>query len=76
MPQAFKPGQIVPESGVYSISHEPPHEAMPREITAIKGRRFPSCKGCAEISFILVHAAKHASEVEHLQEDAIGATPG
>jgi hypothetical protein len=37
MAQEFKPGQIVPESGIYSISHDPHHPDMPHEVTVIKG---------------------------------------
>jgi len=29
MDQEFKPGQIVPESGVYRITHDPQHADMP-----------------------------------------------
>jgi hypothetical protein len=68
--QEYKPSQIVPESGIYSISHDPQHADMPHEVTVIKGRRFPTCRGCKGISFVLVHAAKHVGEVHHLQEDA------
>jgi len=68
MTQEFKPGQIVPESGIYSISHDPRHSDMPNEVTVIKGRRFPTCRGCKGISFVLAHAAKHVQEIPHLQE--------
>jgi hypothetical protein len=68
MAQDFKPGQIVPQSGIYSISHDPHHPDMPHEVTVIKGRRFPTCRGCKGISFVLVHAAKHVGEVDQLHE--------
>ena len=57
MAQEFHPGQTVPESGVYRVSHDPVHPDMPHEVTVIKGRRFPTCRGCKGISFALVHAA-------------------
>ena len=41
--QEFKPGEIVPQSGIYTITHDPAHADMPHEVTAIKGRRFPTC---------------------------------
>jgi len=44
MAQEFKPGQIVPESGIYRITHDPQHADMPHEVTVIKGRRFPTCR--------------------------------
>jgi len=68
MAQEFRPGQIVPESGVYRITHDPQHPDMPHEVTVIKGRRFPTCRHCKGISFELVHAAKHVGEVDHLHE--------
>src|SRR5215211_222337 len=74
MAQEFKPGQIVPESGVYRITHDPVHADMPHEVTVIRGRRFPTCRHCKGISFELVYAAKHVDEVLHLHEEAsIGA---
>jgi hypothetical protein len=35
--QEHKPGEIVPESGIYKITRDPVHADMPREVTAIKG---------------------------------------
>jgi len=34
MDQEFKPGQIVPESGIYRITHDPQHPDMPHEVTS------------------------------------------
>jgi hypothetical protein len=42
--QEFKPGEIVPQSGVYRIIHDPVHADMPHEVTVIKGRRFTTCR--------------------------------
>ena len=53
MAQEFRPGQIVPQSGVYRITHDPLHPDMPHEVTVIKGRRFPTCRHCKGISFEL-----------------------
>jgi hypothetical protein len=44
MAQEFKPGEIVPQSGIYTITHDPAHGDMPHEVTVIKGRRFPTCR--------------------------------
>jgi hypothetical protein len=41
---------------------------MPHEVTAIKGRRFPTCRHCKGIRFELAHAAKHGGEVDQLEE--------
>ena len=68
MAQEFKPGEIVPQSGIYTITHDPAHADMPREVTVIKGRRFPTCRHCKGISFELAHAARHAGEIDHLEE--------
>jgi hypothetical protein len=46
MDQEYKPWQIVPQSGVYAITHDPVHADMPHEVTVIKGRRFPTCRHC------------------------------
>lgn len=42
MAQDYKLGEIVPQSGVYTITHDPVHADMPHEVTVIKGRRFPT----------------------------------
>ena len=70
MAEEFKPGQIVPESGVYRITHDPAHADMPHEVTVIKGRRFPTCRHCKGVSFEVVHADRHVSEVPHLHQEA------
>ena len=40
--QEFRAGQIVPESGIYRITHDVLHAADEHEVTVIKGRRFPT----------------------------------
>jgi hypothetical protein len=66
--QEFKPGEIVPQSGIYTITHDPAHADMPHEVTAIKGRRFPTCRHSKGMRFELRHAAKHAGEIDHLDD--------
>jgi hypothetical protein len=46
MAQEYRPGDIVPQSGIYTITHDPVHTEMPHEVTAIKGHRFPTCRHC------------------------------
>jgi len=61
MTQEYKPGQIVPQSGVYKVTHDPVHADILHEVTVIRGRRFPTCRHCKGITFELAHAAKHAA---------------
>jgi hypothetical protein len=68
MAQEFRPGQIVPQSGIYTVTHDPAHADTPHEVTVIKGRRFPTWRHCKGISFELAHAAKHVGEIDHLEE--------
>jgi hypothetical protein len=65
MAQEFKPGEIVPQSGIYRITHDPSHMEA-REVTAIEGRRFPPCRHCKGVRFELVHAARHIEDLEHM----------
>jgi hypothetical protein len=53
MAQEYKPGQIVPQSGIYTITHDPAHADMSHEVTVIKGRRFPTCRHCKVTMFQL-----------------------
>jgi hypothetical protein len=66
--QEYRPGEIVPQSGIYTITHDPAHTDMPHEVTVIKGRRFPTCRHCKGILFELAHAARHVGEVDQLEE--------
>jgi hypothetical protein len=63
MAQEFRPGEIVPQSGIYTITHDAAHADMPHEVTVIKGRRFPTCRHCKGVRFELAHAAKHVGEI-------------
>jgi hypothetical protein len=62
----YRPGEIVPQSGIYKITHDRDHPDMPHEVTAVKGRRFPTCRHCKGVSFMLVHAAQHIEEIPAL----------
>lgn len=57
MAQEFKPGEMVPSSGVYRVlhkDHRDEHDATLRE-----GEQFPSCTVCDEdVRFRLVQSAK------------------
>ena len=38
MAREYRPGEIVPQSGVYRITHDPVHADMPHELTVINRR--------------------------------------
>jgi ferric iron reductase protein FhuF len=53
----YRPGQIVPTSGVYRIEHHR-HRLM-HEATLVKGTKFPLCRTCkTRVRFSLVNAAR------------------
>jgi hypothetical protein len=55
----YKPGDEVPYSGIYKVTHDKEH-AQEHEVTAIMGERFPPCNHCGHHPrFVLVHAAHH-----------------
>jgi hypothetical protein len=37
---AYKPGDVVPESGIYRVTHDPKHAAA-HQVTCIEGKKFP-----------------------------------
>ena len=54
----FRPGDEVPHSGIYRVTHNPAH-TEPHEVTCVYGKRFPPCHGCQHSRFVLVRAAMH-----------------
>jgi hypothetical protein len=40
--QGSRPGEIVPQSGIYTITHDAAHADIPHDVTVIKGWRFLS----------------------------------
>jgi len=56
MAQRFESGQVVPESGLYRVSHEPTHVVAHNEWTLIRGHLFPSCPHCSALSFELLQS--------------------
>lgn len=54
----FKPGDAVPVSGIYKVTHDPRH-AQEHEVTCVKGKRFPPCRECNHPRFILQRKAHH-----------------
>ena len=56
MAQQLRPGEIVPESGVYRVAHESAHVGALCQLRFIRGRRFPSCPHCPDIGFELLRS--------------------
>ena len=58
----FKPGDRVPVSGIYNVTHDKldgDEHALPHHVTAIAGMVFPPCRVCgAEVRFRLRQAAE------------------
>jgi hypothetical protein len=54
----FKPGDKVPASGIYQVTHDPGHTQV-HEVTCVVGEPFPPCRGCHHPRFKLVRAAQH-----------------
>jgi len=63
---AYKPGEKVPKSGIYRVTHDTVH-AQPHDVTCIYGKTFPPCHGCKHPRFQLVHAAQHIETHEHFK---------
>lgn len=57
----FRPGEIVPESGIYRVMHDPAH-MQTHEVTCVKGKPFPPCRDCRQPRFQLVKAAIHIAD--------------
>ena len=62
--QAYKPGDEVPTSGIYRVTHDPPH-AEEHEIIGVRKKVFPPCRVCENPRFVLVHAAHHIENSEY-----------
>lgn len=59
MATVYKPGQKVPESGIYKVTHDSNHR-QEHEVTAVMGEHFPPCNHCGEHPrFVLIRAAHH-----------------
>jgi hypothetical protein len=65
-----KQGSIVSKSGIYDVFHKG-HQVLNRQVTCVKGKRFPPCRECREqVTFRLVKAALHVEEDEYLKTGA------
>jgi hypothetical protein len=63
----YKPGEKVPASGIYRVTHDPNH-AEAHDVTAVIGETFPPCNGCGHHPrFRVKHLAHHISTHEHFK---------
>jgi hypothetical protein len=61
----FKPGDNVPETGVYSIVHHG-HHPKAHEVACVAGRRFPQCRKCGTSVRFRQEITEHAIEEDDL----------
>jgi len=60
--EEFKPGDKVPRSGIYRVTHDSHSE--PHEVTCVFGKVFPPCNTCPHPRYVLVRFAKHIENHE------------
>ena len=59
--QHFKPGEAVPESGVYTVVHE--KHRQKHSATIFKGEHFPQCAHCGKnVRFVLLRRSTPISD--------------
>jgi hypothetical protein len=67
MAETFKPGDTVPNSGIYRVVHDEEH-AEEHEVTCVSGKPFPPCRDCgSDVRFKLVRKAKHISKQRYFR---------
>jgi hypothetical protein len=58
----YRPGEVVPESGIYRVTHES-HRLM-HEATLLEGIRFPLCRQCKNsVRFELRRGVKNPNRI-------------
>ncbi len=68
MVAVMSPGDEVPKSGIYKVTHGFDH-AEEHEVTRIKGEQFPACNGCGRHArFVLLRSAHHIKSHEYFKE--------
>jgi hypothetical protein len=59
---SYKPGDVVPETGIYRVSHDS-HRLM-HEATLLQDMQFPRCKKCRHsVRFTLLRALQDRSVI-------------
>jgi hypothetical protein len=63
----FKPGDKVPNSGIYRVIHDNYHTEE-HEVTCVYGKQFPPCNHCGHHPrFTLVQYAQHVDQNEYFK---------
>lgn len=57
----YKPGEKVPASGIYTVTHDSSHLES-HDVTCIKDKPFPPCNDCAHPRFKLKYKARHIGD--------------
>ncbi len=65
----YKPGDVVPKSGVYRFVHDPDLRPLPirRRSTRSRARLFPTCRHCGEGRAKIVDNAFNVAGIEQFQ---------
>jgi len=67
MSTEYKPGEAVPRSGIYTVTHDVQHKET-HEVTCVMGEHFPPCNKCGHHPrFVLARAAHHINNHEHFK---------
>ena len=66
MSTEYKPGEDVPKSGIYKVTHD--SHSPSHEVTCVYGKKFPPCRSCKHPRFELVRAAHHIETHEHFKK--------
>lgn len=64
----FKPGDPVPESGIYEVIHDADHRQA-HDAVMIRGNQFPACEVCIErVRFRIVRTAPYIFQDQDFEE--------
>ena len=64
----FRPGDAVPESGIYEVLHDADHRQA-HDAVMILGNQFPSCETCNErVRFRIVRTAPYIFQDEDFED--------
>lgn len=73
-PQEYKPGQIVPTSGIFVVVHD--GHRSPHDVLAICGEEFPPCRVCKdEVRFYVSTFVPHMMHDFDLTGPALRVVP-